>query len=157
MGRREDILARVRAISEPIIAREGIELLDLELLGSGRRSILRFVIDKPGGVNLDDCSNVSRAVEGALEVDDPLDNSYQLEVSSPGLDRPLTKPEHYARYAGQKVTVKTFAPVENRRSFTGTLKGLTEDQVVLDVDGREQRLPLTQVAKANLKFELNEE
>lgn len=154
MGRREDIAAHLRAITEPVIAREGVELVDIELLGSGPATILRFLIDKPGGVTLEDCTAISRAVEGILEVDDPLEGSYNLEVSSPGLDRPLKKPEDFAKFAGQRAQIKTFAPVGDRKSFTGTLKGYEDGHVVIDVgEGDERRVPVQSIAKAHLKYE----
>lgn len=190
MGRKEDILGRVRAIAEPLAEGEGLELVEAELGGIGGRTILRLFIDRaaPGaqpatpatppeagsqsesaaaqgtpeapaaprgpGVSLDDCSNFSRIVSAALDVEDPLDGAYDLEVSSPGLDRPLRKPEHFRKYAGQKVKVKTYAPLETaagRKSFTGKLLGLFGGQVRIDVDGAVFDVPLAQISKANLE------
>ena len=153
MGRKEDILEKVRQFAGPLAAQEGLELVDVEFGGGGGRQILRLFIDKQGGVSLDDCSNVSRVVSAALDVEDPLDGAYDLEVSSPGLDRPLRTPEHFARYAGQRVKVKTFAPIDpadNRKVFIGTLQGFEEGKVVIDVDGKLFRVPHQAVSKANL-------
>ena len=96
---------------------------------------------------------MSRALSAALDVEDPLEGSYDLEVSSPGLDRPLRTPEHFQKYAGEKVRVKTFGPLpecENRKTFVGVLKGYENEAVVVDVDGKVFRVPHSQVSKANL-------
>jgi len=151
VGRKEEILERVRQIAAPLAALEGLELVDVELGGAGGRQVLRLLIDKAGGVSLDDCSSVSRAVSAALDVEDPVDGAYDLEVSSPGLDRPLRTPEHFEKFKGSKVRVKTYAPLEDRKTFVGTLKDFVEGQVVVDVDGREFRIPREQIAKANVE------
>ena len=111
-------------------------------------------IAQEGGVSLDDCSSLSRAVSAALDVEDPLEGSYDLEVSSPGLDRPLRTPEHFQKYAGEKVRVKTFGPLpecENRKTFVGILKGYENGRVVVDVDGKVFNVPHGQVSKANVE------
>jgi ribosome maturation factor RimP len=154
LGRKEEILEKVRNIAAPLAAQEGLELVDVELGGAGGRQTLRLFIDKPGGVSLEDCSSVSRAVSAALDVEDPLAGAYDLEVSSPGLDRPLRTPEHFEKYKGEKVRVKTFGPVpecENRKTFVGTLQGYSEGKVVVDVDGKVFHVPHAQVSKANVE------
>ena len=155
VGRKEEILERVRQIAAPLAAQEGLELVDVELGGAGGRQVLRLYIDKAGGVSLDDCtsvcSSVSRAVSAALDVEDPVDGAYDLEVSSPGLDRPLRTPEHFEKFKGSKVRVKTYAPLGDRKTFVGTLKDFVEGQVVVDVDGQEFRIPREQIAKANVE------
>jgi ribosome maturation factor RimP len=131
-----------------------MELVDVEFGGGGGRQILRLFIDKPGGVSLDDCSSVSRAVSAALDVEDPLDGSYDLEVSSPGLDRPLRTPEHFAKYAGSQVRVKTYGPLaegDNRKTFIGRLVGYEDGKVVIDVDGTTFKVPHALVSKANVE------
>jgi ribosome maturation factor RimP len=154
VGRKEDILEKVRSIAAPVAAQDGLELVDVEFGGAGGRTTLRLFIDKPGGVSLDDCSNVSRSVSAALDVEDPLEGAYDLEVSSPGLDRPLRTPEHFAKYAGQKVRLKTYGPIpdcENRKTFVGTLKGFAEGKVTVDVDGKLFHVPHAQISKANIE------
>ena len=154
MGRKEDILERVRQLAAPLAAREGAELLEVELGGPGGRQTLRLYIDKPGGVSLEDCTSVSRAVSAALDVEDPIAGAYDLEVSSPGIDRPLRTPEHFQKFAGEKVRVRTFAPLpecENRKNFVGILKGFENDQVMVDVEGKLFRIPRAQVSKANVE------
>lgn len=151
MGRKEEILEKVRSIAAPLAAAEGMELVDVELGGPGGRQTLRLFIDRAGGVSLDDCSSISRAVSAALDVEDPIDGAYDLEVSSPGLDRPLRTPEHFEKFKGSKVRVKTYAPVGDRKTFVGILKGFSEGEVIVDVDGREFRVPHAQIAKANVE------
>jgi ribosome maturation factor RimP len=168
VGRKEDILGRIRAIAEPLAEGEGLELVDAEITGAGGRSVLRLYIDKKGApqlpaqpganpgasVSLDDCSNFSRAVSAALDVEDPLEGAYDLEVSSPGLDRPLRKPEHFVKYAGQRIRLKTYGPIESaggRKTFVGTLLGMQGELVRVEVDGREYEVPLSQVGKANVE------
>lgn len=154
MGRKDDILEKVRAVAGPVAAAEGLELVEVELGGAGGRTTLRLFIDKPGGVSLDDCSSISRAVSAALDVEDPLDGAYDLEVSSPGLDRPLRTPEHFLKYAGQKVRVKTYGPIpecENRKTFVGTLQGFQDGKVAVDVDGKLFQVPHQQISKANIE------
>ena len=154
MGRKEDILESVRRIAAPLATQEGLELVDVELGGAGGRQTLRLFIDRPGGVSLDDCSAVSRAVSAALDVEDPIAGAYDLEVSSPGLDRPLRTPEHFEKYKGSKVRVKTFGPIpecENRKTFVGQLIGFAEEKVIIDVDGKLFHVPHAQVSKANVE------
>lgn len=154
MGRKEEIIETVRAFAAPIVANEGMELIDVELVGSLGKPTLRLFIDKVGGITLDDCSLVSRTVSAALDVEDPIESAYELEVSSPGLDRPLRTPEHFTKFAGQKVKVKTYGPVEeceNRKTFIGVLKGYEGGKVVVDVDGKIFNVPHDRISKANVE------
>jgi ribosome maturation factor RimP len=141
---------RVAGLLEPLVADLGYELVQLEMQPQGRGSLIRLYIDKPDGVDLGDCERVSREVSAALDVADPIASSYRLEVSSPGLDRPLAKPEHYRRFAGSRAKVQLIAPVDGRRRFAGLLKGLDGEDVLLEVDGELFRLPLGQVERAKL-------
>ncbi len=154
MGRKEEIVEKVRAIAAPLAAGEGLELVDVELAGAGGRTTLRLFIDRDGGVSLDDCSSISRAVSAALDVEDPIQGAYDLEVSSPGLDRPLRTPEHFSKYAGENVRVKAYGPIaeaENRKTFAGALRGFEEGRALIDVDGKLFRVPLEQIAKAHVE------
>jgi ribosome maturation factor RimP len=154
MGRKEEILDKVRQIAAPLAAQEGLELIDVEMAGAGGRQILRLFIDKAGGVSLDDCTAVSRVVSTALDVEDPIQGAYDLEVSSPGLDRPLKTPEHFQKCLGSKVRVRTFGPVpecENRRTFLGVLQGYDNGAIAIDVDGKVFRVPHALVSKANVE------
>jgi ribosome maturation factor RimP len=159
VGRKEEIVEKVRAIAAPLAAGEGLELVDVELAGAGGHTTLRLYIDRDGGVSLDDCTNVSRAVSAALDVEDPLQGAYDLEVSSPGLDRPLRTPEHFSKYAGENVRVKAYGPIadaENRKTFAGTLQGVEEGRALIDVEGKLFRVPLEQIAKAHVEPRLED-
>ena len=157
---KQSIEEKVRALAEPIVAAEGMELIDVEYLREHEGWILRLFIDKAGGVGLEDCTQASRAVETALDVDDVVPHEYSLEVSSPGLNRPLTKPAHFERAVGKKVKVKTFGPLTARpgeiprKSFTGVLKAVGSAEVTVEVEGAGAfQIPLKDIAKANLEFE----
>ena len=154
MGRKEEILEKVRQIAAPLAAQEGLELIDVEIGGGGGRQVLRLFIDKANGVSLDDCTSVSRAVSAALDVEDPIQGTYDLEVSSPGLDRPLRTPEHFQKVLGSRVRVKTFGPLpecENRKTFVGILKSYENSTIAVDVDGKVFQVPHAQVSKANVE------
>lgn len=112
----------------------GFELVDAELTGSRQHQTLRVYIDSPRGVTVDDCADVSRQLSAILDVEDPFPGSYTLEVSSPGLDRPLVEPEHYRRYRGEMVKVRLGAPLNGRRNFTGRLVEVRADGIVVEVD-----------------------
>ncbi|TDA68924.1 MAG: ribosome maturation factor RimP [Clostridia bacterium] len=144
------VAERVRNLIEPVITSMAYELVDVQYVKEARRYILRIFIDRQGGVGLDDCEQVSRAVEPLLDASDPVPEHYYLEVSSPGIDRPLKKAADYERFAGRKVLLKTYAPVDGRRTFRGVLGGLAGDHVVLQADGQEISLPLAGVAQARL-------
>jgi len=147
MGNRE---ARLTAILRPAIEALGYELVGVQYNRGRGRGLLRVYIDKDGGVTLDDCQRSSHQVSGVLDVEDPIAEQYDLEVSSPGLDRPLFEPEHYERYAGQKVRIRLSIPVHGRRKFTGTLLGLRGGEVLVIEDGVEWAVPLEAVGTARL-------
>jgi len=135
---------------EPTIARLGYELSDLELTVGGKHGVLRLFIDKADGIGLDDCEKVSRAVGALLDVEDPLPGHYDLEVSSPGLDRKLTKVEHFQRFTGEIVKVQMRFPIEGRRRFRGTLVSSDEQNIVVEVDGESHTLPVATIDTARL-------
>lgn len=153
----QTIEARARQVCEPLIAAEGLELLDVEFVREHNDWILRLFIDNPGGkVGVDECQKASSAVDTALDVEDFITQAYSLEVSSPGINRPLKKPEHFQRVVGQKVRLKTFGPIGEppRKNFFGVLTNATPEAVSLDVDGAGSfTIRLADVAKANLEFE----
>lgn len=152
-----DVVVHVQELVEPILRSRGLGLWDIEFQRHGPRWLLRVYIDRPeGGVTLDDCEAVSRDLGAALDVDDVIDHAYTLEVSSPGLDRTLTRPEHFAQSAGRAVKIKTFEPVNEQRVFQGTLRGLGEGNTVrVEIEpGKVIELALGNVAKASLEVEL---
>ena len=154
---KQTVEARAQELLESIVAGEGLELLEVEFLREREGWILRLFIDKPGGrVGLDECSQVSRAVDTVLDVEDIIPHEYNLEVSSPGVNRPLKKPAHYERVKGQKVKVKTYGPIGEppRKNFTGTLTEVAADAISVDVEGAGSfRISFKDIAKANLEFE----
>jgi ribosome maturation factor RimP len=147
---------RIQEIVERVTGREGLELVHAEMAG-GRNATLRILIDKPGGVTHDDCAKVSEQVGLILDVEDLIAHQYTLEVSSPGLDRGLYKPDDYERFAGLPAHVKLFAPVNGRRNFHGTLAGLDREgelaALLDDETGQRHRLPLGQITKAYVEIE----
>src|SRR5579871_4848897 len=116
---------------EPAIEALGYELVELEF----PPHLLRIYIDREGGVTVDDCEIVSRQVSAVLDVEDPIPGAYTLEVSSPGLDRPLRKVADFARFAGEQARIELTLPIEGRRRFSGTLKGCEAEEVSIEVDG----------------------
>ena len=154
---KQTVEAKAQEVLEPIVAGEGLELLEVEFLREREGWILRLFIDKPGGrVGLDECSQVSRAVDTVLDVEDIVPHEYNLEVSSPGVNRPLKKPVHFERVKGQKIKVKTFGPIGEppRKNFTGTLTEVAADAISVDVEGAGSfRISFKDIAKANLEFE----
>ncbi|MEJ2257714.1 MAG: ribosome maturation factor RimP [Woeseiaceae bacterium] len=139
----------IAKLLEPVVERLGYELVDVEVRLGGN-GLLRLYIDQPEGVDLEDCENVSRAVSALLDVEDPLPGNYNLEISSPGLDRKLTKVEHFQRFMGETVKVQTRFPIEGRRRFRGTLVSSDDENIVVEVDGESHSLPLKTIDTARL-------
>ena len=140
----------IQSLVAPVVASLGYELVGVEFLSQGRQGLLRVYIDSEDGVNLDDCSRVSHQLSGVLDVEDVIRGQYQLEVSSPGLDRPLFTEEHFTRFTGHTAKLKLAVPVEGRRKFQGILRGVEDGQVLLEVDAETLSLPLSAIDKANL-------
>lgn len=136
----------------PVVSAMGYELVGVEYQLRGRQGLLRVYIDKPGGITLDDCERVSHQVSGLLDVEDPIAGHYTLEVSSPGLDRPLFKAEDFERFAGSTVRLRLDPPLMGRRNMTGLLGGLEleGDAVVIVEDGVRHTIPLRQIKQARL-------
>jgi ribosome maturation factor RimP len=146
------------AVSEPVVTAQGYELVDLEFKPEMGHWVLRLFIDKPGGVGLDDCASVSRELSAVLDVADVISHAYSLEVSSPGLNRPLKKEADFERFVGQKAKIRTRHPVPNaketsRRNFSGTLVGVAGGKVKIDVGDQICEVPVDDVEKANLVYE----
>ena len=135
----------------PVVTALGYELVGVICLKQrGRSALLRVYIDHPQGINLDDCTQVSYQVSGVLSVTDPIPDHYTLEVSSPGLDRPLFTLDHFIRFVGHKVKVSMTQPVSAQRHFTGLLQRVEGHNVVVMVDGIEYSLPYDQIDKAHI-------
>jgi ribosome maturation factor RimP len=129
----------------------GFELWGVEYLPQGRHSVVRIYIDSPGGITVDDCATVSGQVEGVLDVEDPITGEYTLEVSSPGLDRPLFTLAQFAGCAGETVELRLRSPFEGRRKYKGLLKGVEGEDVVIEVEDQEFLLPHDAIEKARVQ------
>lgn len=148
------ICREIREIALPIAQDWGLDLLEVEYRPGPGRALLRLTLHRPGGrVGIEDCERVSRELEPHLEVADLMPGPYQLEVSSPGLTRPLKAEEDFVRFSKNLVKIYTTEPIEGHREFKGTLVGAAEGVVHVAVEGREVSLPLTKIAKANLEVE----
>lgn len=141
---------RVKKMIEPAVNALGYELLGVEHHAAPKRSLLRVYIDSEAGIGVDDCERVSYQVSGILDVEDPIAGTYDLEVSSPGLDRPLFEPSHFARHHGSQVRIRLAWPLDGRRSFRGVLRGYQDGNILVEVDGAEQALPLARIGSARL-------
>jgi ribosome maturation factor RimP len=156
----DSVVDQVRRLLEPVLERDGFELVEVEWVRGGGRWVLRLYVDKQGGTGIEDCQAVSTLVDPILDVADFIEPAYDLEVSSPGLERPLRKPADYDRFSGQRARLKTFGPVAGtapgspgRKHWTGILKGFKDGAVEVDVDGVLHRIPHDQIAKANLEYD----
>jgi len=155
-----DVIQQIEHLALPLVDSLGMELVEIEYKREGRQMVLRLYIDKEGGITLDDCAAVSRELSAALDVEDILPEKYTLEVSSPGLNRPLKSPADFERYVGRLVKIKTCEPMPDdsgnmRKTFLGDLLGLDGDRIRLKLrEGQTATIPLGCVAKANLEFEM---
>ena len=136
---------------EPVVTGLGYELIEIEFNSHPKNQILRLYIDKEGGVLIEDCSSVSRQVSAVIDVEDPISGFFNLEVSSPGLDRPLRKVEDYIRFQGENVKIKTGMPQQDgQRNFKGRIKSVADDTVVIECEDKEVSLPLAAIERARL-------
>ena len=146
----------IEQLMRPSIQDLGIELWGVEYQKQGRSGLLRIYIDKPEGVVLEDCERVSRQVSALLDVHDPIPGQYQLEISSPGMPRPLFYPQQYARYVGEKVEVRLNVPMNSRRKIAGVIKAVEADALVLMEEENEHTLLFSNILKAHLTGERGE-
>jgi len=159
---RQENLTQIETLILPILDDLGYELVDLQLQQDGKQLALRIFVDKPAGITLDDCVEVSREVSAILEVEDPIRAAYRLEVSSPGLDRPLKKAADFERFVGKKARLKSKNLIDpdqrgtTRKTFVGTLLGFEDDNVRLELTDKQGgviAIPLADLDKANLEEE----
>jgi ribosome maturation factor RimP len=150
-----DAMEQVRHLLDPILESMGLSLWDLEFHKQGPRWLLRIFIDRESGdVTLGDCETVSRDLSVALDVEDIISHAYTLEVSSPGLDRTLSKPAHFIRFTGSKVRIKTYQSIDGQKVFRGKLLGLVDDTVKVELEtGKVLEIPMTGITKASLEVE----
>lgn len=144
----------VSEIVEPIVISQGMELVGVEYKREARGWVLRIYIDKNGGVSLDDCALVSNEVGTVIDVEDLFQSPYTLEVSSPGLNRILKKERDFMRFKDRSVRIRTHNVIGKRRNFKGRLVGCTKGLIQIEVGGQVLHIPLSDVVKANLEFEL---
>ena len=156
-----DVVEQVRALAGRVAGSYGLEVFDVQFRREGRGLVLRVQIDRPGpaataeeSVSVADCAHVSRELSAMLDVEDVVPDAYTLEVSSPGLDRPLRRPDDYRRFAGRRAKLVMREPVDGQKYFKGRLGGLDQDAVLIDAeDGRRHRVPIGVITRANLEVE----
>jgi ribosome maturation factor RimP len=156
----DSVVDKIECMVLPLVTALGLELFEIEYKREGRQMILRIFIDKEGGITLDDCAAVSRELSALLDVEDIIPGKFTLEVSSPGLNRPIRSLADYDRYIGKLVKVRTFAPTADdsgnlRKTFLGKLVGIDGDLIFVKLlEGQSATIPFSAVAKANLEFEM---
>ena len=156
-GQRDTILQRVSALAQPVADRLGLELVDVELVGQGSRTVLRILVDREGGVSVEDCARMSEVLSRQLDLLDLFVHRYTLEVASPGLDRLLRRAADFDRFAGRLVEVTTVSDVAGQRHFTGRLRGIVAGRVVVELSrGQEAHIPLEEIAQARLQVDPEE-
>ena len=134
----------------PAVDALGFEMVGVEFVRAGKHSIMRVYIDHENGIDVDDCADVSHQVSAILDVEDPINTEYNLEVSSPGMDRPLFNEAHYQRFIGEVVTVRLSVPMDNRRNFKGQLLACENGMITVEVDGQSFTLAVNNIEKGNL-------
>lgn len=143
-------LSHLWELFEPVVKGMGYELIEIEYHPNPNYGVLRLYIDKESGIEIEDCSDVSHQISAILDVEDPVPGKFNLEVSSPGMDRPLRRLEDFQRFTGEVVKVKTGMAFDGQRNFKGRLNGIDGDLVIIECDNKEVRLPVTAIDKARL-------
>lgn len=149
----KSVLNKVREMVEPQVTGLGLELVDIEYIKESNHWYLRIYIDKDGGVDIDDCATVSHKISEVLDRENPIPQAYMLEVSSPGIERPLRKREDYNKYQGKLVSVYSIEPYQGFSRFTGNLRGIIDNNIILEYSGKEIAIPFDLVDKAHITFE----
>ncbi len=144
------IQREIEQLIQPTLESMGYELWGCEYLSQGKHSLLRVYIDKADGIGIEDCEKTSRQISAILDVEDPISGNYSLEVSSPGIPRPLFHSNQYERYVGMEVQIKLFKPVSAQRKFVGTIVSADEQTLVLTIDNKQQDFLFSNIVKANL-------
>lgn len=153
MSRREEYEQKTEALVLPIIEANNFELVDVEYVKEAGNWYLRVYVDKEGGIAVDDCEVVSRALSDKLDVDDFIEDSYILEVSSPGLGRPLKKEKDYIRSIGKEVDIHLYKSIEKQKEFTGVLKSYNKEEIVLQIEDTDVTFDRTNIALIRLSFD----
>ena len=151
---REAVISRITEITEEVGRPENIEVVEVEFAGSGKHRLVRIYIDKPPesevGIDVEDCASASHVISELLDADDPLPGRYSLEVSSPGTDRVLRTPEHFARFVDNRVKVELLAPRDGRKRYTGVLRRTDGESIEMDVDNFSVSIRLAEISRARL-------
>lgn len=147
-------LSQIGNLAISVLDIQGLELVDVEFIKEAGLWYLRYYVDKPGGVTLDDCQSVSNEISGRLDIEDPIPQSYTLEVSSPGIERPLKNEKDFLRYIGSSVEIKTYEALKGKKAFNGTLKDFKDGNVVIEGD-TSLEIPFEKISSAKLKFNWN--
>ncbi len=153
MSRREEYERRAEALLSPIVEQAGFELVDVEYVKEAGSWYLRGYIDKPGGITVNDCEAVSRIFSDRLDEDDFIEDSYIMEISSPGLDRPLKKEKDFARSIGKEVEIRTYRPIEKQKEFSGILTAYDDNSVTVEEDGNLRAFEKKDIALIRLKID----
>jgi ribosome maturation factor RimP len=140
----------LQALVAPVVRDLGYELVGCELLSSGRSKKLCVYVDHPNGVGIDDCEKVSRQISSVFDVEDPVEGRYRLEVSSPGLDRPLFTVAHFEQQIGSTVKLKTYDAIDDRRNYVGLLEQVSDEQLTVNVEGQAFVLNMSNIMRANV-------
>jgi ribosome maturation factor RimP len=155
LNQRESLEARITGLAEQAAASMGMEVVLVEIKGGGNRSIVRTFIDQPGGISLNDCERFSKRFSVLLDVEDWIPISYMLEVSSPGLNRPLVKENDFRRFAGRETKLRTTVPTAGQRNFRGRILSVTDGRLILELaEGKNVEIVLADIEKANLVAEI---
>jgi ribosome maturation factor RimP len=143
-------LTHLWELFEPVVNGMGYDLIEIEHFPNPKHGVLRLYIDKEDGITIDDCSDVSRQISALIDVEDPVRGQFNLEVSSPGMDRPLRRVKDFQRFTGSKVKLKTIMPFEGQRNFSGRLLEADEESVVIETDTEEITIPMSALEKARV-------
>ncbi|MBI4823132.1 MAG: ribosome maturation factor RimP [Nitrospirae bacterium] len=145
---------RINEMAKEVATSQGLALEEVRLMRKGKKMLLRVTIDKPGGVTLDDCERMSRELEALMDVEDPIKGTYTLEVSSPGLDRPIRKPEDFRKHIGKLIRLVTLKKIDNQSFFIGRILSVGEDSLSLIVAEKQVTIPFDDISSARLEVEL---
>ncbi len=149
---REELIAEIWGLVEPVIAAQAMEVLEIEYRSEPGGWVLRIFLDRDQGITVDDCAEVSRTVGDLLDMADVIGNPYSLEVSSPGIDRPLRKLDHFRKQIGNLIEVRTISPIQNRRNFKGELKEAALEGIMMECDTISYSIPLPLIERARLLY-----
>jgi ribosome maturation factor RimP len=152
LKKEEELIAEIWKLFHPVIAAQGMEILEIEYRRESVGWVLRIFLDGERGISVEDCAQISRIAGDLLDAADLIQVPYHLEVSSPGIDRPLRKPEHFQKYIGNIIEARTISPIENRRNFRGELKQASSEGVVIECEAGSYSIPMPLIERARLLY-----